>query len=88
MNENNKLLEQIQNRQALIEQRNQQHEEGNDQHSVEEDRETNMAVQLKGIIVAIPVFKGDKKELDSFLNTCELYHELIEQELREQFLYV
>lgn len=36
-----------------------------------------MAVELKDAILAIPSFSGDKKDLDTFLNTCDLYVELI-----------
>lgn len=34
-------------------------------------------IEIKDVITAIPVFSGDRKDLDAFINTCDLYVELI-----------
>lgn len=41
------------------------------------DNDKNLRETAKDIITAIPFFSGDVKQLDGFLNTCELYHELV-----------
>lgn len=43
------------------------------------EKAANMSIELKDIISAIPVFSGEKKELETFINTCDLYVELIDQ---------
>lgn len=39
-----------------------------------------MAVTLTDAILAIPVFKGEKKELETFVNTCDVYMDLMANE--------
>lgn len=38
----------------------------------------NMNVEAKDAIMAIPVFSGDMKEFDAFMNTCDLYDQLVQ----------
>lgn len=42
-----------------------------------ERRINTMNIEIKDVITAIPVFSGDKKELETFINTCDLYVELV-----------
>lgn len=37
----------------------------------------NLGLELKDVITAIPIFSGNRKDLDTFTNTCDLYVELI-----------
>lgn len=39
---------------------------------------SKMQVEAKDIITGIPMFNGDVKQLDGFLNSCELYYDLVE----------
>lgn len=47
-----------------------------------------MAVELKDVISAIPVFSGEKKELETFVNTCDLYVELIDKEALDNLIKI
>lgn len=39
--------------------------------------QNKMNIESKDLITAIPVYSGDQKELDTFINTCDLYNSLI-----------
>lgn len=47
-----------------------------------------MSLELKDAVLAIPVFSGDKKELEAFINTCDIYHELISAENQPNLLKI
>lgn len=47
-----------------------------------------MEIEVKDIISAIPTYSGIKKELDSFINICDLYVELLEAEKQPQLLKI
>lgn len=47
-----------------------------------------MAVTLTDAILAIPVFKGEKKELETFLNTCDVYMDIIPNEHKDNLLRI
>lgn len=55
-----------------------------DSDSVEE----NMEVKPKDAILAIPVFGGDTKELETFLNTCDLYNQLMAEAQKPNLLLI
>lgn len=38
----------------------------------------NMPVEIKDIISSIPMFSGKKEEIDGFINTCDVYMQLVE----------
>lgn len=47
-----------------------------------------MNVEAKDAILAIPVFSGDQKELDTFINTCDLYNSLVLEANRATLLLI
>lgn len=47
-----------------------------------------MPIEIKNIITNIPTFSGEKKELDSFINICDLYHELAPTEIRPSLILI
>lgn len=47
-----------------------------------------MNIEPKDVIMAIPVFSGDQKELDTFLNTCDLYNSLVPNEQKANLLLI
>lgn len=58
-------------------------------HSViVEQNEENMEITAKDVITAIPFFSGDIKQLDGFINTCELYHGLVPANHQETVLKI
>lgn len=48
----------------------------------------NMQVEAKDVISGIPMFNGDVKLLDGFLNACELYHGLVEENQKTTVLKI
>lgn len=74
--ENLKVIEEQELRLAQLQTENL--ELNNQIFEIELNQQRKMAVELKDAILAIPSFSGDKKELDSFVNTCDLYVELID----------
>lgn len=49
---------------------------------------TIMALSYTDIINAIPVFDGDRKDLDYFISTCSTYNSLISAEQRTTFISI
>lgn len=47
-----------------------------------------MEITAKDAILAIPVFSGDTKELDTFIHTCDLYNQLIDADHRATLLLI
>lgn len=47
-----------------------------------------MEISAKDAILAIPVFSGEPKELDTFINTCDLYNQLIEDANKPSLLLI
>lgn len=47
-----------------------------------------MEIEAKDVITAIPIFSGNSKELESFINTCNSYHELVKQEQRGMLIKI
>lgn len=45
-------------------------------------------ITLKDIIIAIPIFSGDLAKFDTFINTCEVYNDLVENDLKETLLKI
>lgn len=43
-------------------------------------KSTNMSIQIKDAITAIPLFTGIKKDLEGFINTCNIYMDLIPED--------
>ena len=56
------VKEQLENTKALLQEKNEEEE---------------MELQAKDIIVGIPVFSGDPKQLETFLNTCGVYYNMV-----------
>lgn len=50
--------------------------------------ELMMDITAKDAILAIPVFSGDPKELETFIHTCDLYNQLIDADHRATLLLV
>lgn len=49
---------------------------------------SKMNVEAKDVIAGIPMFSGDVKLLDGFLNACELYYNLVEANQKETVLKI
>lgn len=47
-----------------------------------------MEVKPKDAILAIPVFSGDTKELETFINTCDLYNQLMADAQKPSLLLI
>lgn len=47
-----------------------------------------MSIEIKDVITAIPIFSGNKKDLETFINTCDLYIELISEANRPNLIRV
>lgn len=47
-----------------------------------------MSVQIKDAITAIPLFTGIKKDLEAFINTCEIYIDVIPNDKKDDLLKV
>lgn len=47
-----------------------------------------MQVEAKDVIAGIPMFNGDIKQLDGFVNSCELYYNMVEQNQRDTVLKI
>lgn len=45
-------------------------------------------MEMKDIVTSIPMFYGDKKYLDSFINTCEVFLTLVAENQKENLLKV
>lgn len=45
-----------------------------------------MNIEAKDAIMAIPVFSGDQKDLETFINTCDLYDSLVTAENKPNLL--
>lgn len=50
--------------------------------------EKTLNMEIKDIITSIPMFYGDKRYLDSFINTCEVYLALVAENQKENLLKV
>lgn len=42
------------------------------------EQDKTMEITAKDVITAIPIFSGDMKNFDSFINTCGVYYEMVE----------
>lgn len=49
----------------------------NSSAGITDKKDGKMNVEPKDAIMAIPVFSGEQKELDTFINTCDLYNSLV-----------
>lgn len=48
----------------------------------------NKKMEVKDIIASIPMFRGEKKQLDSFINTCDIYVKLVKEDQKESLLMI
>lgn len=55
---------------------------------VNTESQNKMAVEPKDAILAIPVISNEIKELDAFINTCDLYMQLVEDDKKPKFLMI
>lgn len=53
-----------------------------------DNNEEEMNVEPKDAITAIPVFSGDLKDFESFVNSCDLYNQLITADNRPNLLLI
>lgn len=67
------LNEQLANTKALLEEKN---------------IEINMELTAKDMIIGIPVFSGDVKQLDAFINTCGVYYKMVTEAQRTDALNI
>lgn len=59
------------------------------EQNIERDSiDTNMNVEPKDAIQAIPVFSGDVREFETFINTCDLYNQLVEEVNKPNLLLI
>lgn len=83
-NENLLLSEQLNNTKSLLNRDNTDLESLSINSSDTEAEE----MDLKDIVQAIPMFSGDKKMLDGFINTCEIYTTLVNIEQKPNLIQV
>lgn len=63
------ISDQLKNAKALLQQNNIKAQENED----------IMNLEVKDVIAGIPVFSGDPKQLEGFVNACDIYYSLAEQ---------
>lgn len=54
----------------------------------EPEIKTKMAFNIGDILKAVPTFDGKEKDLDTFINICESFNDIADEELKEQLVTV
>lgn len=69
------LKEQLENAKALI-------------NNANPELQLDMDLQAKDVIMGIPVFSGEQKQLDAFLNTCGVYYDMAKDAQKPDILKI
>lgn len=75
----------------IVELQNQIKSNSNKNNTVTESNnnlQSKMAVEPKDAILAIPVISNELKEVDTFINTCDLYMQMADDEKKPTFLKI